>query len=263
MPEGDTIHRTAASLRSALAGRTVTAIELPRVAGTLPRVGSQVEAVEARGKHLLVHFSDGLIVHTHLRMTGMWHVYAPGQRWRRPRSGARAVIAVDGAVAVCFFAPVVEVLDAPAVARHPSLRRLGPDLCLPTPDLDDALTRMERSDTQAPLADVLLDQRVASGIGNVYKSEVCFLHGRHPATPLAAVPPEERRALLATAADLLRNNLGGMPRTTVPGAPPGSLWVYGRAGEACRRCGTTVVAADLGTPPRVTYLCPGCQPLPR
>ena len=262
MPEGDTVHRTAATLRRVLEGQRIRTIELPRVRGLLPQVGSQVARVEARGKHLLVHTSDGLVLHTHLRMTGTWHVYRPGQRWQRPRRAVRAVIGIDGAVAVCFDAPIVEVLDDASLARHPALRQLGPDLCLEDPDLDDALARMTRRDPGDPVADVLLDQRVASGIGNVYKSEVCFVHHLDPATPLAAVDAATRRGLLTTAADLLRRNLDGMPRTTVPGAPPGTLYVYDRAGRPCRRCGELIVSAALGTPPRITYWCPGCQRTP-
>lgn len=265
MPEGDTIHRTAAALRRALVGGRLTRVVLPRVAPPLPEVGAEVVAVEARGKHLLVHGDDGLTVHTHQRMTGAWHLYAPGQPWRKPRGAARVVLAVPGRVAVCFSSPVVEVLRTRELSRHPTLRRLGPDLCDPAADLEEALTRL--AGLRAPeggrplsIGEALLDQRVACGVGNVYRSEVLFLHGIDPSTPLQAVGADERRALLATAGHLLRDNLGTTARTTVPGAPPGSLWAYGREQQGCRRCGSVIGREELGDPPRVVYRCPACQP---
>ncbi|HEX8580961.1 MAG TPA: DNA-formamidopyrimidine glycosylase family protein, partial [Acidimicrobiales bacterium] len=109
MPEGDTIHRTAARLRPALEGRVVRRFEAPRLEGEAagrPRVGVAVAGVEARGKHLLVHFADGLTLQTHLRMSGSWHLYREGERWHRGAHLARAVVGVDGWVAVCFSAPV-------------------------------------------------------------------------------------------------------------------------------------------------------------
>lgn len=263
MPEGDTIHRAAARMRAVLVGRPVERLEAPRLPPPVPAPGTTVERIEARGKHLLVWFSDGLVLHTHLRMTGSWHLARPGERWQRPASQMRAVIAVPDAVAICFNAPVVEVLDAGAVDRHPALRRLGPDLTAPDPDLDAALTRMARIPApDAPVADVLLDQRVASGIGNVYKSDVCFLHGTDPRTPLSAVPGTTRRAMLEDASRLLRANLSTGRRTTVPGAADGTVWVYGREGQPCRRCRTPIRYAKVGVHARGTYWCPVCQPPP-
>ena len=265
MPEGDTIHRTAAALRRALVGSRLTRVVLPRVAPPLPKVGAEVVAVEARGKHLLVHSDDGLVVHTHQRMTGAWHLYAPGQAWRKPRGAARVVLAVPGRVAVCFSSPVVEVLRTREVSRHPILRRLGPDLCDPAADLDEALARLQvlrapEGGRSLSIGEALLDQRAACGVGNIYRSEVLFLHGIHPATPLEAVGTDLRRQVLATAGEQLRANLDTAARTTVPGATPGSLWVYGREARPCRRCDATIVCEDLGDPPRVTYHCPSCQP---
>src|SRR6056297_669650 len=228
MPEGDTIHRVALTLRQALVGRTLTRVELPRVPAPHPSVGATITGVEARGKHLLVHSDDGLTVHTHLRMTGSWHRYGPGERWRKPARSARVVLAVGGTVAVCFSAPIVEVLDTPGLRRHPSLRALGPDLCDPEADLDEATRRLDRlRASDLTIGEVLLDQRVACGIGNVYRCDVLFLHGLDPATPLRRVDPSTARALLEDAGRLLRANLGGGARTTVPalchadrGAPP-------------------------------------------
>lgn len=262
MPEGDTIHRTAATLRRVLVGQEVVRFDTPRLAASGPAPGTPILAVEARGKHLLMRFGDGLTLHTHQRMTGSWHVYRPGERWRRGRSGARAIVEVAAAVAVCFLAPDVELLDDAAMARHPVLRRLGPDLCAPTADLDEAARRLQQLDASTPVADALLDQRVACGVGNVYKSEVCFLHGVHPATPVGALSSEVVRGLVTTASALLRRNLDTARRTTVDGGPTGTLWVYGRAGKPCRRCDTPVVSGPLGANGRTTSWCPRCQPPP-
>jgi endonuclease VIII len=263
MPEGDTIHRAAASLRRALVGRPLARVELPRHRPPLPGIGATVDRIEARGKHLLIWTSDGLVVHTHQRMTGSWHLYRPGERWRKSSRAARVVLGVPGWTAVCFASPIVEVLDAAAVARHPVLRRLGPDLCEPTPDLAEVVRRVDRlaaRDPGRPIGVVLLDQGLASGIGNVYRCEALFLHGVHPATPVADVEPATRAALFDDAGALLRANLETSARTTVPGSSAGTLWVYGRAGEPCRRCGTPVVRARLGEQARVVDWCPTCQP---
>lgn len=244
-----------------LLGRPLERFEAPRLSPPFPTAGAFVGGIEARGKHLLLHFSDGLTLHTHLRMTGSWHLYRPGEPWSRGAGQVRALVAVPGAVAVCFNAPVVELLDAGALARHPVLRRLGPDLTDEDVDLDAAVARMAQlPEPDAPIVEVLLDQRVASGIGNVYASEVCFLHGTDPRTPLHAVPTATRREMLDTAGRLLRRNLVTVRRTTVPGAPDGSLWVYGRAGQPCRRCRTPVTSERVGRHARITSWCPHCQP---
>jgi endonuclease-8 len=266
VPEGDTIHRTAARLRPALTGRRLVRFEAPRVPRPHPPPGTVVDAVEARGKHLLIRFSTGEVLETHLRMTGSWHLYRPGARWAKPAQRARAVLEVegleveglevDGWVAVCFSAPVVRLTTTPATGH------LGPDLCLPEADLEEVVRRMGSvPEPGTALADVLLDQRICCGVGNVYKSEVCFACGVHPLTPVERVGTDARRRLAATAHRLLRANLGGGPRTTVPG-PPGGLAVYGRARRPCRRCGTPIVGARTGPQARATFWCPRCQPEP-
>ncbi|MCA1784233.1 MAG: Fpg/Nei family DNA glycosylase [Intrasporangiaceae bacterium] len=261
MPEGDTIHRTAAALRRSLAGHRLTRVELSRVAAPWPHVGATVDRVEARGKHLLLATSDGLTIHTHQRMTGSWHLYRPRERWRKSPRAARVVLGVTDVVAVCFASPVVEVLTDRDLARHPQLRMLGPDLCDPDADIDAATTRMERfCPPERTIGEVLLDQRVACGIGNVYRSEVSFLHGIDPATALQDIDEHTRRGLLVTAARLLQDNLVAGDRTTVPGQGPGRLWAYGRAGEPCRRCATPIERDHLGIQARVIFRCPTCQP---
>ncbi|HZD79026.1 MAG TPA: DNA-formamidopyrimidine glycosylase family protein [Actinomycetota bacterium] len=260
MPEGDTITRTARTLDRALAGRRLVRFQAPRLpAATLrPSAGSIVLSARARGKHLLIDFSDGSTLHTHMRMHGSWHVYQPGERWRLPPAAMRAMVQVEGAVAVCFRAPVVEVLEGGALRRHPQLTSLGPDLCAPAPDLDAAvegLGRLLPGSTQIGVA--LLDQRAAAGIGNVYKSEVLFACGIDPFTPVTALDEATRRRVVETAARLLRANLDARaPRRTVPEG----LAVYGRAGRPCRRCGTPIRSRKQGEAARATYWCPACQP---
>jgi endonuclease-8 len=266
MPEGDTIHRAAARLRPALEGRALVRFEARRAPRPWPQPGTVVRGVEARGKHLLVHFDDGWTLQTHMRMTGSWHLYRPRERWRKPAHLARAVLEVesrpadadgrpadDGWVAVCFSAPVVELV------REARTDHLGPDLCTTDADLDEVVRRMDLVDPATPLADVLLDQRICCGVGNVYKSEVPFALGLHPLTPIGRLDPVRRRAVVETASQQLRSNLTTTSRTTMAG-PPGTVGVYGRRREPCRRCGTPVAWARIGPQARGTYWCPSCQP---
>lgn len=271
MPEGDTLHRAANRLRPALVGRRVERFEAPRVAGSRPGPGTTVTGVEAVGKHLLVRFDDGHLLRTHLRMTGSWHLYRAGERWRKPAHLARALIDVGDRVAVCFSAPVVvverEATDrgatgraAPDRATPTALAHLGPDLCVPGADLEAVLVRLDRLDPDGPtIAEALLDQRVASGIGNVYKSEVLWALRVDPFAPVGRVDEATRRGLYERAHRLLLHNLTTARRTTVAG-PPGSVAVYGRAGRPCRACGTPIRSRRHGEQARVTYWCPRCQP---
>jgi endonuclease-8 len=252
MPEGDTIHRAAARLRAALEGQALRRLELVRGVGVVnvPPPGTTIDAVEAVGKHLLIRFAGGTSLRTHLRMTGSWHLYRSGERWRRPSHLARAVVEVDGWVAVCFAAPVVE-LAHDAGAHPPALAHLGPDLTRADTDhaaIDAAVSRMERFAAPADeIGTVLLDQRVACGVGNVYKSEVLFACRVNPFTRIGDLDPATRRRLLATASKLLRAD-------SRPGA------VYRRAGRPCRRCGTPIRSLRQGAPGRTSYWCPTCQP---
>ncbi|MCD9624800.1 DNA-formamidopyrimidine glycosylase family protein [Rhabdothermincola salaria] len=269
MPEGDTIHRTAARLRPALEGRALVRMEARRLPPPLPGPGTVVTSVGAEGKHLLIAFDDGWVLQTHMRMTGSWHLYRRGERWRKPAHLARVVLEVggtdrrpegpepidDGWVAVCFSAPVVELVRAPRTGH------LGPDLCRSDADLAETVRRMGSLDPTTALAEVLLDQRVCCGVGNVYKSEVPFALGLHPSTPVGHLDGDTRWRVVATAARQLRANLTTTARTTWPG-PPGTLAVYGRKGEPCRRCATPVRMARTGPQARSTYWCPTCQPPP-
>lgn len=269
MPEGDTLFRTAAGLRPYLVGRTVTAARAAGP-GRVPQldriVGHEIRAVDALGKNLLIRFDNGLEIRTHLRMNGTWHRYRPGERWRRPPARARLVIEVPGAVAVCFDAPVVELLEQRAEALHPSLGRLGPDLLAPDFDAEEALRRLrDPARATTPLAEALVDQRVMAGLGNVYKSEVAWIERVSPFAPVEAVDDETLRRVIATSRRLLLANVSrdrGPERTTTAGdrGAPGPLYVYGRTGRPCRRCRTPIASERQGTDlPRTTYWCPTCQ----
>jgi endonuclease-8 len=263
VPEGDTLHRTANRLRPALVGRPLVRLTLHHASGggRRPQAGERIEAVEAVGKHLLVRFERGTTLRTHMRMTGSWHLYRSGERWRNRPELARAVVEVDGWTAVCFAAPVVELTDGTTVAAK--LSHLGPDLTRADVSDEDIAAAAERMrtllDPREEIGNVLLDQRVACGVGNIYKSESLFACGTNPFTPVGNVDVDTRRRLLATASRLLRlnTNVGG-PRATVREG----LAVYGRARQPCHRCGTPVEARRQGAQARTTYWCPSCQPHP-
>ena len=280
MPEGDTLFRTAAGLRPHLLGRTVT-MARARVPGPQVEriIGATIVAVDAVGKNLLVRFGNGLELRTHLRMHGSWHRYRPGEPWRRPAARAALVLEVPGAIAVCFDAPLVELLETRAEGLHPPLAGLGPDATGDAFDRDEARRRLrDPGRAGRTIAEALLDQRALAGVGNVYKSEVLFIERVDPFSAVAAVEDATLARLVDRARTLLLANRGSAARVTTglagggaatavnagPGARapgPGSrLWVYRRAGRPCRRCGTLVVARRHGDLPRTTYWCPRCQP---
>jgi endonuclease-8 len=255
VPEGDTIFRTATVLRAALAGKALVRFETPRRRFAPFGAGVRVRSVEARGKHLLIAFDDGRVLHTHMQMSGSWHVYRIGTRWRRPARQVRAVVEVPDAVAVCFEAPVVELLRERDLARHPRLTALGPDLCSPNVDLDEVVARVGRLPSETEIGVALLDQRVASGIGNVYRSETLFACRVDPFAHVGDLDREVHRRLYATASELLRRNLDGARRTTAPGG----LAVYRRSGRPCPRCGAPIRSRRQGEAARTVYWCPSCQ----
>ena len=261
MPEGDTIHRTAASLGRVLDGAVIVRFEAPRLRGTgkrshpVPRSGERVDRVRARGKHLLIRCAGGLTLHTHMRMGGSWHLYRPGERWRRSAGSMVVTVGTADVDAVCFAAPVVELLTDAELSRHPVLAALGPDLCEAGPDLDEVVRRLDAIDPLTETGVALLDQTVAAGIGNVYRAEVAWACGVDPFRPVASLDDRTRRALYATASRLLRSNLETRRRTTVPGG----LAVYDRADRACPRCGGAIVTRRQGEQARSVWWCPGCQ----
>lgn len=264
MPEGDTIFRTARSLRQWIGGREITGARSQRARVAPERlVGRTVEAVEARAKHLLIRLSSGDVVHTHMRMDGSWHVYSFGERWRKPGWQARLVLEAGDRVAVCFEAPVVELLGPGEEARHPALSRLGPDVLVDPLDLGEVRRRASTRPADLPVGVLLLDQQVVSGIGNIYRCESLFARRLHPSVPRSAVPDAELDLLVSTASRLMRSNLEasrGFGRDF--GGGPDRPWVYGRAGRPCARCRTPIEAAMIGEEARQVWWCPACQPPP-
>lgn len=264
MPEGDTIRQIASVLGPRLEGRTLAAARL-RDVPELELAGRRVESVRARGKHLFVGLDGGLLLRSHLGMHGSWHVYAPGEPWKKAERRAAIVLATDDDVFVCFDAKEVEALRAGGLRARDIERRLGPDLADADAEIDfDALVgrARERLAADAPLVDVLLDQRVAAGAGNVYNSEMLFVERLHPLARLADVDDERLRALFESASRALRANLGGGPRVTRDAKDrAGEKWVYGRAGRPCLRCGAMIETRRLGRGRRDTYWCPACQRL--
>ncbi len=260
MPEGDTIRKLAGYLAPRREGRRLTGGHA-RQGGATDLTGRVILEVEPRGKHLFLGLDDARVLRTHLGMWGSWHHYPPGAPWQRPEREAGVVLATGDGVYVCFRPREVEVLRRQGVRARVLGARQGPDLLAPEPDLAAAAARArELLPPEAPAVDLLLDQRVAAGIGNVYKSEVLFLERLAPLTPLAALAAPDLERLFARARDLLRANTGGGPRVTRPGTDTGDrLWVYGRRARPCLRCATPVERALLGRDRRATYWCPRCQ----
>ena len=278
MPEGDTIFRTARNLGRALLGKPVTGFRstfplLTRFNDDTPLVGQTVDRVEARGKWLLIHFSGGGILTSHLLMSGRWHIYRQGERWQAARIHMRIVIENGDYQVVGFRVPVVRMHTEQSLARDPHIARSENDLLSEEFDAEAALARLLGRPHEA-LADALLDQTLLAGIGNVFKSEICFVNGLSPFRPVATLTRDEVAMTIASAQRLLRANVledsgdtivtyrGQQRRTTHASDPGASLWVYGRAGEPCRRCGERIRRRIRGDDARVTFWCPQCQPMP-
>jgi endonuclease-8 len=271
MPEGDTIFRTATVLRRALAGRVVTGFDLvaAKVTPAAARrqvVGGTVKAVESNGKHLLITFTtDGedVVLHTHMRMQGQWHVYRPGQRWWFAPSKARVVIRTDEYVAPCETPPVVELMTAREVALHPVIPELGPDVIADDFDIDEGLRRL-RAQPEREISTALLDQRTLSGIGNEIKNETLFITRTWPWTKIADFDDAELSRVVLAARDLLRRNRDGGPRRARFTLDRRQLRsVQERRGLPCFECGTPI---DVGFHPnefRKSYYCPSCQKAPQ
>jgi len=261
MPEGDTIFRAAATLDRWLTGREVTAART--TVDRLPAaklVGQTVDAVEARAKHLLVRFSGGSVLHTHMKMTGSWHVYSKGERWQKPPSQARFVLEAGERVAVCFNAPVVELLAAKGEQLHPSLVGLGPDVLKRPVDLVEVRRRAARTPPAMPVGELLLDQRVVSGIGNIWRCESLFVRRLDPWRPRSEVTDDELDAVVSVAADLMMKS--ARPSDVVGrdfGGGSDRPWVYGRSRRPCYRCRTPIRVGHMGAQARLVYWCPSCQ----
>lgn len=253
MPEGDTVFRTAATLRTALVGRTLTRcdIRVPRYA-TMDLTGDRVDEVLSRGKHLFIRVGPASI-HSHLKMDGSWRI-APH---RVAAHKIRALLTADNVTAAGIDLGVLEILDRDSdqdVVAH-----LGPDLLGADWDPQRAADNLA-ADPDRGLAAALLDQRVMAGVGNVYSNELCFLFGRLPTSPVNTLADPHR--LTVRARDMLWANRLRPNRTTTGNTRRGhQLWVYGRSGQPCRRCGTRIARAEQSdlTGDRISYWCPSCQ----
>ena len=278
MPEGDTIFRSARTLQRALAGKPVTAFRsayplLTRFHDNTPLTGQTIETVEARGKWLLMHFSGGGILSTHMLMNGSWHIYRHGERWQQPASNMRIVIETADFVAVGFNVPVAEMHTAHSLAREKKIPPAESDVLGGQFDPEDAIKRLVAC-ADMELGDALLRQRVLAGVGNVFKSEICFATGLNPFRKVSTLTHEQAAEVVAVARRQLASNVledsgnqivtyrGRRRRTTHASDPGESLWVYGRRGQACRRCGELIRRRLQGAAARGTYWCPHCQPMP-
>jgi len=258
MPEGDTVYRSARALDAALASQMIVRsdIRVPAFA-TLDLAGERVEEVLSRGKHLLMRL-DNYSVHSHLKMEGSWHLYAPGSPWRRPAWQARIVLETRDHVAVGFQLGLLEVLAR--ADDEAALAYLGPDILSPDWDEDDALARL-RADPDRAVGLALLDQRVISGLGTVYRNELCSLRGVLPTRPVGEVP--DLPGLVRLGRRMIVANRDRSERSTTGDLRRGRrTWVSHRERENCRRCGTAIVRGALGNSEldeRDTYVCPHCQ----
>ncbi|MFT4086663.1 MAG: DNA-formamidopyrimidine glycosylase family protein [Gordonia sp. (in: high G+C Gram-positive bacteria)] len=273
MPEGDTVFAAAHRLHRALGGKTLvrTDFRVPKWA-TTDLSGWTVDEVRAVGKHLFVVVTSPdrgatAAIHSHLMMDGVWHVYAPGDKWRKPGFKARLVLeagpsgAARDVQAVGFELGICELVDSP----ENSVAHLGPDLLGPGWDRDVAASNLAAVPDR-PIGLALLDQRVLAGVGNIYRSEICFLQGIHPASP---VRESDAAAVVDCAHRLLTANRLRTVRATTGDPRRGrELWVYGRERRPCRRCGTPIRKESLAGPAdaeavgRTVYFCPSCQPAP-
>jgi endonuclease-8 len=260
MPEGDTIFKLAEYLRPELSGRRLVAGQVRGIASP-DLAGRCVSGVFAKGKHLFIALDDRRLLRSHLGMWGSWHGYAPGERWQKPRRQASIILDLGERVFVCFNPLQVEILREAGVRRRRLEVALGPDLLAATTDFDGVLARArEIATTQTPIVDVLLNQRIATGIGNVYKSEVLFLERLAPQVSLGDLDDDRLLRLYQRARRLLGFNLRGGPRVTRrANDDAGRLWVYGRTGQPCLVCDDRIRSARLGHGLRSTFWCPSCQ----
>lgn len=263
MPEGDTVHRTAARLTKALGGATLRRADLrhPRLA-TADLTGRVFDRARPVGKHLFLRVSGGLSLHCHLGMDGSWRLYDP--RRRAPVSHrTRVLLQTDDTLALGQLLLELALVRTPE--EHRLVGHLGPDLLDPEWSAGHAAEAERRltADPGRELGLALLDQRVMAGVGNVFKAEVCFLLGVSPWTPVSEVDATRAVALCR---ELLVVNAGRADRVTTGDPRRGNhSWVYGRERTGCLRCGGRVLAGvqGTGTRERVAHYCPRCQPGPR
>jgi endonuclease VIII len=257
MPEGDTIAFAARRLRPVLEGHVPDEIRTPQRRHAMDRWperlgGRAITEITTHGKHLFVHFEGGLLLHSHLRMTGAWGVYPPGRRPRRSMRRAWLVLRRDTTEAVQFDGPVLELLTESRARLDPYLAGLGPDVLAEEFDYGRFLARLRGEDPTRGIGDALLDQRTIAGIGNIWKSEACFDAGVDPWRPTSEVSDDEAHAIVDAARPRMR-------RSAETGDQTAERHVFRRPGEPCPRCGTAIRARGQGDANRTTFWCPGCQ----
>jgi endonuclease VIII len=255
MAEGDTIHRTARRLGDALGGKPIREAASPNpragLGSSVERLrGTRLEQAEARGKHLLLHFDNGLVVHSHLGMKGIWHLYPRRARWRRARGSAWLILSTKSQHAVQFRGSTLALMSEPELRRNPVIRSLGPDVLGADFTARRGAEALRSAPPETQLGEALLDQRVISGIGNVFKSEGCFEARLNPWRPLGELCDEELERVVEATTDLMRRSLDGdRPQ----------LQVYRRAKLPCPACGAPLRARGQGDANRTTYWCGRCQ----
>jgi endonuclease-8 len=246
-------------MRTALGGKAMTRFDSPRLVGPVPQAGRTIEKVESHGKHLEIEWDNGMVLHTHLRMSGSWHLYRHGENWRRPYDQMRASIENADWVAVCFNAPLVETFRRPDKRRHPGMGRLGPDLCRPDADLGLAVNLLlSFPEADERVGEVMLDQRVMFGVGNVNRCEVLWSTAISPFARVGDLTESDAVRLVNTTASQLRANIE-QSHPAVANDAPGVVAVYGRNGQNCLRCAGSIDMRRMGTHDRMLYWCPGCQ----
>ena len=265
MPEGDNIKRVATVLSREIAGQMLDKLELNDLGEVKELAGKRIESVEPLGKQMFVHIESGWSLRIHLGMHGTWlrkHArQAKPPRWT-------AVLTVGEVAYVCARSYKAELLKTHTIRHHPKIARLGPDLLAEPPDIDEAVRRaLVGAHANREIGDLIMDQRIAAGIGNIYKSETLFECRIHPRTPMRDLSADQLRAIYQKGAHLMRLNLLTRGRTTVPlrrRPEPTSqkFWVYGRKGEPCLDCGTPIERFLQGDMARSTYYCPTCQATP-
>jgi endonuclease-8 len=278
MPEGDTIFRTARALGRALTDKPVTLFRstyamLTRFNDDTPLAGQMVEQVESRGKWLLIHFSGGGTLATHMLMSGSWHIYRHGERWQQSRLNMRIVLENSEYVTVGFTVPVAKMIWKRDLERALRIPPVPIDVLSAEFDASEVARRVAAHGGEE-IGDVLLHQEVIAGVGNVFKSEICFVTATNPFCRVAQLDAEKIALLVTASRRLVKANVledsgdqvvtygGRQRRTTHESDPAASLWVYGRAGEPCRKCGARIRRRIQGPEARVTFWCQRCQPLP-
>lgn len=259
MPEGDTLFRVARQITAQICGKRIEAARAkPELAHAPALTGHRLDRAEARGKNLLLDFDNELSVHSHLGMTGSWHIYPRGERWRKPAGRAALALRFDTHDLVCFSPRLIEVNSAARIYRNPLLTRLGPDLLAVSFDEEEALRRLRRHGG-LPVGEALMAQQLVAGIGNVYKSEILFMQRADPFSAVSALDDDALRGCLRTARRYLRLNLEGRRRKFRGSTHGERLWVYRRRGLPCLVCATPIQMRRQGETARSTYFCPRCQ----